>query len=851
MLVQGNVLILNNCRSGPVELPSLPSWMRNRWTSFGRAIVFAIFLLFSTSCQATVYWCAGSGSQTASSMSEEGKASQCGHTGLSGEWVPSAVSCGGGWKNYGGVDEDDAGCVVTYSYTGTDPTMPKTILVQDVAVDRCASGYIWAADWCRVAIDHTQLSDDTCGVGNPIHPLSGIKTQTELLPITLGGTQLALQYDQRYFIGMQDYETNDQNSTDYQNRPYGSLGLIWELSVEKHLWFTEVANVPGAAKIDEGGSWTVFTQHSAQSNDFVSDRDPSDILTRLPGVGWRRINTSVGFEETYAFSGGQNGNLQTIQFNDGRSLNYLYSNGFLASVADRYGRTVTINRAPGSIVIQNIVDPLGQVTAFEYDGANLTKVKFADGNAKKFRYDPSASWQLTSIVDENHELSDGIDFATFAYDDHGRVTSTMHNGGVEHFSVAYVTPPVAAKSTVFDPDHNTAWLTYTFVPPVQATLTAPNGSQSAMDSVMTSRGLNQTTQSQPAGSGCTATTSQRTFDGAGNVSSSDDFNGNRTCYAYDTSRNLATVRLEGLPISKACPATLSSYAPSPADAAHPERKITTAWHPAWALKVQEAEPNKLTTWVYNGQPDPFAGGTANCASTAPALPDGQPLALLCSRYEQATTDTTGASGLSATVSGVRRQWSYVYNQFGQMLSTTTPKQSSTDPLSHTTQYAYYTDTSLSAGVGHTVGDLYTVKNPLVQMTSSTMYDANGQLLSSTDANSVVTTSAYWPRGWLKSQTVTPPAGQGSPQVTSYVYWPTGLIKTVTLPDTTTLSYAYDDAQRLTDITDGAGNRLHYVLDNVGNRTSEQVTDASGVLASTVSRVFDALNRVQSTTGVGH
>ncbi len=42
-----------------------------------------------------------------------------------------------------------------------------------------------------------------------------------------------------------------------------------------------------------------------------------------------------------------------------------------------------------------------------------------------------------------------------------------------------------------------------------------------------------------------------------------------------------------------------------------------------------------------------------------------------------------------------------------------------------------------------------------------------------------------------------------------------------------------------------------VLDTVGNKTSEQVSDASGNLTSTVSRVFDALNRVQTQMGLGH
>lgn len=356
-------------------------------------------------------------------------------------------------------------------------------------------------------------------------------------------------------------------------------------------------------------------------------------------------------------------------------------------------------------------------------------------------------------------------------------------------------------------------------------------------------------QTQPAGSGCTASSNARGYDTNGNVTSYDDFNGTRACYGYDTIRNLRTVTLEGLPggsSGKTCPSNLSTYAPTPTDSAHPERKTTTSWHPDWDLKAREAEPKKLTTWVYNGQPDPIAGGTASCVSPATTLPDGKPLAVLCARYEQATTDTTGALGLLPTVSGATRAWTYTYNQYGQVLTETTPKQSPTDVLSHTTTYAYYPTTSFTGSVGHTMGDLNTVTNPLGQVTTFTAYDKAGRLLSSADANSTVTSMSYWPRGWLHTQTVTP--ASGSPLTTTYDYWPTGLLKTVTMPDASTLNYAYDDAHRLTDVTDPAGNKIHYVLDNVGNRTSEQVTDASGQLASSVTRVYDQLNRVQSTTG---
>ena len=50
------------------------------------------------------------------------------------------------------------------------------------------------------------------------------------------------------------------------------------------------------------------------------------------------------------------------------------------------------------------------------------------------------------------------------------------------------------------------------------------------------------------------------------------------------------------------------------------------------------------------------------------------------------------------------------------------------------------------------------------------------------------------------------------------------------------------------VVDGAGNKVHYVLDNVGNRTSEQISDASGVLASAIARAYDDLNRLKVVTG---
>jgi YD repeat-containing protein len=85
-------------------------------------------------------------------------------------------------------------------------------------------------------------------------------------------------------------------------------------------------------------------------------------------------------------------------------------------------------------------------------------------------------------------------------------------------------------------------------------------------------------------------------------------------------------------------------------------------------------------------------------------------------------------------------------------------------------------------------------------------------------------------------------------VTRYDHYPTGLLKLATLPDGSTLKYDYDDAHRLTDVTDSAGNTVHYTLDEMGNRKGEQLKDPSGALARSITRIFDDLNRLQNVTG---
>jgi YD repeat-containing protein len=342
-----------------------------------------------------------------------------------------------------------------------------------------------------------------------------------------------------------------------------------------------------------------------------------------------------------------------------------------------------------------------------------------------------------------------------------------------------------------------------------------------------------TGSSQPAGSGCAASASAISYDANGNTAAKTDFNGHKTCFAYDLTRNLETARVEGLASMADCAVNLSA-----STLASPLRKTSSQWHPDWRLLTREASPKLVTTYVYNGRPDPTNGNALLTCAPTTALVDGKPIAVLCKKHEQATTDASGALGFSAAATGTPRVWTYTYNNYGQVLTENGPR---TD-VNDTTTTTYYADNDAVLGNRGNVKD---ITNALGQKTTYNSYDANGRVTKITAPNGSVTDLAYFPRGWLKTLSVT---GGGVTETTGYTYFPTGQVKTVTAPDSSVLTYGYDAAQRLTGITDSLGNKVAYTLDAMGNRTKEEYKDPSNVLRRNIERGYDALNRLQTLTG---
>jgi len=152
-------------------------------------------------------------------------------------------------------------------------------------------------------------------------------------------------------------------------------------------------------------------------------------------------------------------------------------------------------------------------------------------------------------------------------------------------------------------------------------------------------------------------------------------------------------------------------------------------------------------------------------------------------------------------------------------------------------------------VGHRVGDLLSIINAAGHVKQFTQYDRAGRVRQMIDPKGVVTDTAYTPRGWISNTTVTPPGGVA--RTTNFSYDNAGQLTGVVMPDATTLSYSYDAAHRLTGVTDAKGNTVTYALDNMGNKVGEQVKDPQGNLQRNITRVYDALNRVQQTTGASN
>jgi len=636
---------------------------------------------------------------------------------------------------------------------------------------------------------------------NPISLSSGNKYQRE---VDYGRAQRSLELVRHY------------NS---QVIAAGSFGRNWSTDYDARLSIG-VGSTTTVSAMRGDGSMIAFR---ASGSLFVPDTTNAtySLSAQRDGggnvVGWTLRDKGASNIETYS----ANGRLLSIASRDNyvRTLTY-NAGGWLAGVADSFGRGLSFVYAdsedPSGIKdsrsVAKVVDPAGKFLLYKYDAFSakspsaLTEVTYQDSSKRSYLYevlnptDPDGGTRtdrLLGLVDErNNRLS------TYLYDANGLAVSTERAHGSMSASVIRTDTAGGGVSA----------------------LTTIDGVSSTRQYDSINGRLRLVSQTQPAGSGCAAATKSTVHDGNGNSTQIDDFNGERSCHAYDLSRNQRVTSVRGLDAGGACGPVMVQGAALPTGAV----KTSTQWHPNWDVPGRVASPGKISSFVYNGQPDPTSGGApASCAPANALLPDGTPIAVLCKVIDQATLDVNGSAGFAAApdTSVVQRVTTYSYNVDGQMLS-------ARDPRNGITTFAYYASTTPTS----TKGDLQTSMQPNGATRTFNAYDRHGDLLRATTANGLVAEYTYDLRGRITQMSV-------GGEVTAIERDPAGLVTKVTQPNGYLVAMSYDGAQRLVGMTDRDANSVSYTLDAAGNRKEERYKDSAGTLKRFVERSYDALNRL--------
>ncbi|MEQ7926622.1 RHS repeat-associated core domain-containing protein [Xanthomonas citri pv. malvacearum] len=503
--------------------------------------------------------------------------------------------------------------------------------------------------------------------------------------------------------------------------------------------------------------------------------------------------------------------LSEIAETDGSFAGWQLRIGTLTYIFDSKGRLVRVERL-GELLISVVYDATGQpIKLIDRQSREATinyasymqasSVDLPDGGRIDYMYDAekrltsagstgdSVGYRYVNSGNDNVLLTEKLDqtgtvIGRYVYDTQGRATTTENGIGGNHFAVAY-----AENGN-------------------QVTVTPPLGSSKEFyfDVFNNGRRLRRTVD---ACVGCQRSETSYSYGDDGYLSGS-----NNGALVKNFSRDQ-----NGHVIS----ASENSY-----DGSH-LRTTQTEWHPDLSVPVTRQvydATNTLieqSTWAYNARgqalsssrTDPVAGTTRTTATT------------YC---EQTDIDagTCPLLGLATSVDGARSD------------------------LSDLLRYTYYaTDDSTCAATPfscpHRKGDRWKVTNALGQITEYLAYDGAGRPLSVKDANGIVTDYSYHPRGWLTASKVrgADASSEADDRITRIDYWPTGLVRQVTHPDGAFTAFTYDAAHRLTDITDNAGNTVHYTLDNAGNRVKEDTKDAAGTLKRTLSRVYNQLGQLKT------
>ena len=508
-------------------------------------------------------------------------------------------------------------------------------------------------------------------------------------------------------------------------------------------------------KNDGTGNFTPYTQ------DVTGN-------VQLTGTGYTYLNPNNDIE-TYD----NNGRIRSISQLGGQQQIFNYnSNGILSNIIDQYGNQLnvtfsTISGCTNQIGTLNFV-PFGSSTGLTYSytynsNCLLTKVTYPDSTYQQYTYAGDKS--MASFIDENLNTYESW-------------TDNTQSG----FGYITTSRALGSSATI-----NKYTFTYT---PNSGTVKDGLGNSNTINNV-TYNGIRYTAGSSTICEDCNGLQAASTsYDSAGNLLSSTDFNGNLTQYTFNISDNLH----KDLPLSitEAAGTALA-------------RTTSMTYNSQFRLPATVTEPVSISSGASTRVSTPTYDSNGNLTNLSIVAPDND-----------GTTNTT------------TKNWQFTYNTLNQLTQIQNPR-----GFNETYTYS-------------PTGQIATITNALSQTVTLSNYDTFGspRNILLPDNTSLILT--YDSRGKVLTRNY-----QGA--VVSFTYDNAQELTQITYPSGNYNQMVYDSAHRLTTVKEYDENGVYlggtvFTLDIMSNVTGVNIYDKNNHAIRTTTAQYDNKNRLYKVIG---
>ncbi|GAA5039764.1 hypothetical protein GCM10025738_30750 [Microbacterium fluvii] len=712
---------------------------------------------------------------------------------------------------------------------------------------------------------------------------SGLDTHLSILADTDDANPLPRQIEVQQENGSILVFTRNELSSTFSAPERVRATLTWDDSDSEwllvrngtqYMRFSEAGNLLAVA--DPDGNTTTLV-YSAGKLSEVRASGGRELSIEWTGGRISEITDSAGRAVLYTYD---DDDLVSVTGVDGVVTAYEYDNSHLltAIVQPGGGRTENVYDDVDRVISQS--DPLERITTFTYDYSG-TVTTWPDGSQTIDRYaggmlieqvltagtDAEAITQYTynelNLLSSVLGPEDGL--TTYTYDEDGRRLSQSDALGRES---TWTYGTALSPLTFTDPEGGTTTSTYNEAGH-PLTITSPGGAEQSW-----------------------------TYNSDGTVATYETATGATTVYDYDSAgRNTSVVDAElretsfsyngfGMPISTIAPGGAAT---------------TTSYDDAGRTIAVEDPLGRVTSYVYDDDGNLTSVTNAEAETTTYAYDDAGQNTLVTDPEGDQTAMVYDAVGRVASVTDpLGHTTRFTHDSYGNTLTSTDPLDRTSTatydlagrllqtqtPSGATTSYARDTAgqvTAVTDALGNTTsfgyndaGQVTSIEDPLGRLTTTTYdaegrvdevtlpdlstqsyeYDLAGNVTGFTNADGFETSYEYTDTGLLSART------DPGNLVTAFEYNNAGRLSVKTLPDgsetaytynaggqvigvaysssaTQDVSYEYDDAQRVTSITDATGTTtLEY--DKAGRIVTE--TDGGG---EELGYTYDAAGRLTS------